>query len=117
MENHMDVMSALGGAGGAAGRSMRLRVSSVIVALALVAATLLIVQQRAEAAPGSAPAAAAVAVPGLDGASAQITINIAAIVCPILIAVRNAFAETAFFSFVQAILNQLLVFFGCSPSG
>ncbi len=94
---------------------MRVRVSSLLVACALTAATLLLVQHRAEAAPATAVAAASIVAPTLDGASAQI--NFAAIVCPILLAIRNAFANSPFFSFVDAILNQLLVFFGCAPSG
>lgn len=110
----MEITNTLGGTSGA--RSERLRVSSLIVALAIMAATLLVVQQRAEAAPVGAPAAAAIAAPALDGASAQI-IDFAAIVCPILLAIRNAFADSPFFSFVEAILNQLLVAFGCAPSG
>ena len=92
---------------------MRLRLSSVLVAFALIAGTLLMVQHRAEAAP-SAPVAAAIAAPAV---AAQIQINFAAIVCPILISIRNAFASSTFFSFVSPILNQLLVGFGCAPSG
>ncbi len=90
--------------------TVRLRLSSLLVAIALVAGTLLIVQHRAEAAP-SATVAAAIAAPAV---AAQI--NIQAIVCPILISIRSAFANSAFFSFVQPILNQLLVAFGCQPS-
>jgi hypothetical protein len=89
---------------------MRLRLSSVLVAFALLAGSLLLVQHRAEAAP-SAPVAAAIAAPAV---AAQI--NFQAIVCPILISIRNAFATSSFFSFVQPILNQLLVGFGCQPS-
>ena len=111
----MEITSAFGGIG-AVSRSMRVRVSSLVVAFALVAATLLVVQQRADAAPASPSAAASIVVPTLDGVSAQI-IDFAAIVCPILLAIRAAFHHTVFFGFIDAILNQLLVAFGCAPSG
>ena len=42
---------------------------------------------------------------------------IRSIVCPILIAVRNAFADGPFGGFITPILNQFLVAFGCAPSG
>ena len=93
-----------------------MRVASLVMAMLLASGTLLLVQQRADAAPAGAAVAASIA--GGTGATAQIDIGalIRSIVCPILIAVRNAFAGTPFFSFVQPILNQLLVFFGCTPS-
>jgi hypothetical protein len=108
MENQMDTTIAIGGTDRVGG--MRHRMSSLLVAFALIAGSLLMVQHRAEAA--SAPVAAAIAAPA---AAAQI--NIAAIVCPILLSLRNAFASTAFFSFVQSIFTQLLIGFGCQPSG
>lgn len=107
----MEMTTTLGGISRA--RSMRLRVSSLVVAFALVAAAMLLVQARAEAAPSGAPAAAAIAGPAVDAAQ----ISFAAIVCPILISIRNAFSGSVFFSFIQPILNQLLVAFGCQPSG
>lgn len=96
-------------------RSTRLRLSSILVAFALLAGSLLLLQQRADASPAGAGPTAAVVVPGVD--AAQITINIQAIVCPILISVRNAFANGPFGGFVAPILNQLLAAFGCTASG
>lgn len=97
-------------------RSTRVRVASLALAMLLAAGALLLVQQRADAAPGGAAVAASIA--GGDAVTAQIDIGalIRSIVCPILVAVRNAFAGTPFFGFVEAILNQLLVSFGCTPS-
>lgn len=95
-------------------RGARLRVSSLLIAFAMLAGSLLLIQQRADASPASAgPVAAVVAAPG---APAQI-INIQAIVCPILFSVRNAFAAGPFGGFVTPILNQLLAAFGCTASG
>lgn len=94
-------------------RGARLRVSSLLIAFAMLAGSLLLIQQRADASPASAgPVAAVVAAPG---APAQI--NIQAIVCPILFSVRNAFAAGPFGGFVTPILNQLLAAFGCTASG
>lgn len=97
-----------------AGRGLRLRASAVIAALALVLTMFVVVQQRAEAAPSPAPVAAALAVPAAAGVAAQIDIR--QFVCPILIAVRNAFARSPFFSFVAAAINRLIVRFGCGVS-
>jgi len=69
------------------------------------------VQQRADAAPAAA-VTAAVSVGAGDAAQ----INFSQIVCPILLAVRNSFASSPFFSFVQAAINPLIVAFDCSPS-
>ena len=90
------------------------RTASVIAALALVFAMFIMVQEPAEAAPVSGGAVASVALPSI-GAPAQI--NIAQIVCPILFQIRASFAGTPFFAFVQPIIDQLLVAFGCTISG
>ena len=112
----MEITTAIGGA---SVRSTRTRVSTLLVAFALLAGSLLLVQQRAEAAPAAAAAAAVVALPGAD--AAQIGGDFGeffrSIVCPILLAVRNAFADGPFGGFVTQILNQFLVAFGCAPSG
>lgn len=104
----------ISGVGSAVVRGTRLRLSSLLIAFAMLAGSLLLIQQRAEAAPAGAGVVAAVAVPALD-APAQI--NIQGIVCPILFSVRNAFASGPFSGFVTPILNQLLVAFGCTASG
>ncbi len=95
------------GVGGGAVRSTRMRLLSLLVAFALVAGTLLLIQQRADAAPAT-PAAAV---------SAQFGEAFSSIVCPILLAVRNAFSGGFFGDFVSPLLNQFLVAFGCAPSG
>jgi hypothetical protein len=104
----------ISGVGSAVVRATRLRVSSLLIAFAILAGSLLLVQQRADAAPASAGPVAAVVV-AAPGAAAQI--NIQGIVCPILFSVRNAFAAGPFGGFVTPILNQLLAAFGCSASG
>jgi hypothetical protein len=94
------------------------RVTALLVGLALAFATLIVVQHRADAAPNAA--VAAVALPSADaGANAQIDVGalIRQIVCPILIAIRNAFAAIPFFAIAVPILNDLIVSFGCGPSG
>lgn len=105
------------GTSGAVTQSARVRLVSLAMALLLAAATLLLVQDRADASPASAPAAAA-AIAGAGGVTAQIDIQglIQSIVCPILLAIRNAFAQSPFFGFVEPIINQLLAVFGCTPS-
>ena len=105
------------GVGSAVARSTRLRLSSLLIAFAMLAGSLLLIQQRADASPASAGPTAAVVAPGLDAGAAQIGFNIQAIVCPILISVRNVFANGPFGGFVTPILNQLLAAFGCSASG
>lgn len=85
-----------------------MRISALLVASVLVFSAVLLVQHRAEAAPAK-PAAVA--------AQISFPIDIRAIVCPILISVRNAFAATPFFAFAAPTLNSLLVAFGCAPSG
>lgn len=105
------------GVGAAVHRSTRLRLSSLLIAFAMLAGSLLLIQQRADAAPSAGPTAA-VAVAALD-APAQINVNtfIQSIVCPILFSVRNAFAGGPFGGFVTPILNNLLAAFGCTASG
>ena len=88
------------------------RASAVIAAFALVLTMFVLVQQRADAAPVAGAAVASVATVAADAAQ----IDFRQIVCPILIAVRNAFASSPFFAFVRAAINPLIVAFGCSPS-
>jgi hypothetical protein len=97
------------------GRSTRMRVSAVLAALALVLTMFVLVQQRADAATtgGSTAVAASVASVGA-GDAAQINFN--QIICAALISIRNSFANSPFFSFVAAIINQFIVAFGCAPS-
>lgn len=109
----MDQAFLLPGDGSAGGRGLRLRVSAVVVGLALMFATLIVVQHKAEAAPNPVVATATLASAG--AANAQI--NISQFVCSILLTVRNAFSASPFFSFVVAALNPILVAFGCAPSG
>ena len=96
------------------GRGFRLRMGSVVAALALVFAMVVLVQHRADAAPTAGTAVTA-SVVGVGDLAAQINVGelIRQIVCPILLSVRNAFAGSPFFSFVAAIIDQLLVSFGC----
>lgn len=91
----------------------RVRISAVIAAVALVFAMFVMVQHRADAAPAAAAVTASVASVG-SAAPAQISIN--QIICPILISIRNAFASSPFFAFVQAAINPIIIAFGCSPS-
>ena len=100
-------MEITNGVSGGTVRSTRMRLFSLLVAFALIAGTLLLIQQRADAAPAR-PAAAA---------TAQFGDVISSIVCPILLAVRNAFSGGIFGDFVTPLLNQFLVAFGCAPSG
>jgi hypothetical protein len=92
MENYMDV-AMVGGKRGLI-RLTRARVATVALVMLVAAATLLLLQQRVEA---------------------QV-INIQAIVCPILQQIRNAFADSPFFGFIEPIINRLLQLFGCAPS-
>jgi hypothetical protein len=103
----------MAGDGQAMRRSLRLRASSVFVALALVFAAMIVVQHRADAAPAAAVAAASVAT--ASAANAQIDFR--QFVCPILFAIRAAFASSPFFAIVAAALNPILAAFGCLPSG
>jgi hypothetical protein len=96
--------------GSVAVRSVRMRLSSLVVAALLVFSALLLTQHRAEAAPAKPAAVSAqvISFPGFD---------IRALVCPILITIRNSFASTPFFSFASPILNNIISAFGCGPSG
>ncbi len=93
-----------------------MRVAAMAMAVLLAAATLLLVQQRADAAPAGAAVAASIA--GGDGVTAQIDIAglIQSIVCPILLSLRNAFDDVPFFGIVLPIIDGLLALFGCTPS-
>jgi hypothetical protein len=75
------------------GRSRRILAATVVAALALVVAWFVLLQQPADA-----------------------QINIRQIACPILIPLRNAFANSPFFSFVAGILDALIAAFGCGVS-
>ncbi len=109
----MENGTLLAGSGVTGTRSTRLRLTSLLAALALVLAMFVLVQQPADASPATGSVAAAVAsVSGDDAAQ----IDFRQIVCPILLNIRNAFASSPFFSFVAGILNSLLVGFGCAPS-
>ena len=96
------------------GRSTRMRVSAVLAALALVLTMFVLVQQRADAATGGGSAAVAASVASVGAPDAQINFN--QIICASLIAIRNSFANSPFFAFVAAIINQFIVAFGCAPS-
>lgn len=93
----------------------RTRLSAIVVAVALVAATFVVAARPADASPVRAPVAAAVAAP-VAGSAVSAQIQFGQFVCPILLAVRNAFASSPFFSFVVAAINPLLIRFGCIPS-
>lgn len=101
------------GQGLVASRSMRTRAFSVVAAFALVLATLVLVQHRADAAPASSAVVASVAA---VGGAVVAQIDIRSIVCPILLSLRNAFATSPFFAFILPTLNALIAGFGCSPS-
>ena len=75
------------------GRSRRVRAAVVFAAFAVVLAWFVLAQQPAEA-----------------------QIDFRQFVCPTLIAIRNAFANSPFFSFVSGVLNSLLAAFGCGVS-
>ncbi len=94
--------------------SRAVRLGAVVAALAIVLAMFVVVQERADAAPQAAAAAAVAAAVGGGAGAAQIDFR--QFICPILIAIRNAFAASPFFAFIQAIINQLLAQFGCLPS-
>lgn len=93
------------------GRRTRVRLSSLLVAFALMAGSLLLIQQRADAA--QAPVAAAVVVPA-DAAQFP---GFTSIVCPILLSVRDSFTNSPFAGFILPFLNNFLSAFGCAPSG
>ena len=88
-------------------KSARQRAASVVLVVLLAAGTLLLVQQRADAAPAGAAVTAQIG---------NIGELIRSIVCPILLEVRDAFSDSAFFGFIEPILNALLALFGCTAS-
>lgn len=96
---------------GTVGRRTRLRLSSLVVAFALLAGSLLLIQQRADAA--QAPVAAAVVV---QADAAQFG-NFTALICSILVPIRDSFANSPFAAFIVPFLNSFLAAFGCAPSG
>ena len=106
----MELSTLTVGAGLDLGHSRRLRAGAVIAAFALLLTLFVLVQQPADASTHASVAAASVA----PDVSSQIDIR--QFVCPILLAVRNAFASSPFFSFVAAAINPLLVAFGCTVS-
>jgi hypothetical protein len=75
------------------GRSRRVLAAAVFAGFALVLAWFVLVQQPADA-----------------------QIDFRQIVCPTLISIRNAFANSPFFSFVSGILDSLIAAFGCGVS-
>lgn len=98
------------GAAFVGGSSLRRRVTALFAVLALVLAMFALIQHF-DASPAGASVAATASV---DGNAAQIDIR--QFVCPILISIRNAFANTFFGGFVTPILNAIIAAFGCSPS-
>ena len=94
------------------GRSFGLRVGSVLAALALVFTMVVLLQNRADAAPS---VSAAVAGATVGDVSAQI--NFSQIFCATLLAVRNAFLNSPFFAFIQPLIDQFLALFNCVISG
>lgn len=111
----MDNTTLAVAAGYTEGRSFRLRVGSVLAALALLFAMVVLLQQRADAAPVAGAAAVAGASASVtDSASAQLNFN--QVFCAILLQIRAAFATSPFFSFIQPIIDQLLLRFGCAIS-
>lgn len=95
---------------------LRRRAVSVVLALALVFAAVVLLQARADASPaGSAGTALVAAAAAPTAIAAQIDVGalIRSIVCPILNALAAAF-RGAFFAFVGPIINSLQVAFGCT---
>ena len=93
-------MDFITGIGGAAFRSAARRLAVPFAVLAFAVGGVLLIQQQSAGAQ-----------------LGDIGDLIRSIVCPILLAVRNAFADTFIGSIVTPILNQFLVAFGCAPSG
>lgn len=77
----------------ALGRSRRVWAAAVFAAFAVVIALFMLTQQPADA-----------------------QIDFRQFVCPTLIAIRNAFANSPFFSFVTAAIDPILAAFGCTVS-
>lgn len=79
------------GTGARTRRSSRVRLLSIMAALTLVVAAVLLLQRPAEAQFGA--------------------------VCGILGSLAASFANSPFFAFIEGIINALLSAFGCSISG
>lgn len=88
----MEITTLTAARGLALGRSWRVRVA-VAAAFALILTWFVLAQQPAHA-----------------------QIDVRQFVCPTLIAIRNAFASSPFFSFVAAAINPILSAFGCGVS-
>ena len=91
--NHLDV------------RRPGLRRASVVAALAMILATFVLLQRPADAAPSVGAAGA--------GVSAQTNFNAA--ICAILFDLRDDYDDTPFFSPAVAVIDELLVEYGCIP--
>ena len=89
----MEISTLAAGRGIAVGRSRKVLAATVFTAFALVLAWFVLVQSPAEA-----------------------QIDFRQFVCPILLAIRNSFANSPFFAFVAPVIDQLLLAFGCGVS-
>lgn len=89
----MDFSTLTAGRGLSVGRSRQVLAATVFAAFALVLAWFVLVQSPAEA-----------------------QIDFRQFVCPILLAIRNSFANSPFFGFVAPVIDQLLLAFGCGVS-
>ena len=105
----MDSATLAVGKGQFVERGLRSRATAVVVGLAIVLATLILVQHRADASP--ARAAVAAVAPSAGAAVPQIDVAalIRSIVCPLL----NALATGPLGSFIGFIINALRASFGC----
>ena len=110
----MDDATLAADTGQVTGRQSRVRVG--LVAVALVFASLVLMQQKADASPAGSAAvtsvAATVAAPVALGAQIDVAALIRSIVCPILNALATAFGGF-FGGIVTPILNSLRTAFGC----
>ncbi len=98
-------------------RTLRLRISAVVAAIALVATMFVLAQSPAEASPAAnGSVAAAVAGASLDGAAQIGGIDFSQIFCAILTTIFNAFSSSPFFSFIAAALTPILEAFDCVVS-
>ena len=91
------------------GHSWRLRAAAVLAAFALILTLFVLVQEPADA---SVHAAVATAV----AADVSAQIDFRQFVCPTLLAIRAAFANSPFFAFVTAALDPIIAAFGCGVS-
>lgn len=99
--------------GGHARRDTRVRVMSVIAGMALVLAAFVMIQQPAEASPGRAPVAAAVAIGAAVGDIAPQFTNF---ICSLLLSIFSSFQNSPFFAFLATFFNNFLAAFGCNIS-